>query len=205
MQKSFHPLFTLALHAVCRSTLPVQAAVAATVDRHGRIDVLVDNAGRTQVGAIEETTGDELRALFDLHVFGPFALTRAVLPQMRERGSGAIVMMSSVGGQVVMPGFGVYCGTKFALEGVAEALAAEVQAFGIKAPSRPTTLRCASRSAATPSTRSSATSTPSAPSSRPGRRSPAAPTSTRRERRPRSGRLRPRCAAPRRPRHFPIG
>jgi NAD(P)-dependent dehydrogenase (short-subunit alcohol dehydrogenase family) len=110
----------------------VQAAVAATLDRHGRIDVLVNNAGRTQVGAIEETTDDELRALFDLHVFGPFALTRAVLPQMRERGSGAIVMMSSVGGQVVMPGFGVYCGTKFALEGVAEALAAEVQPFGIK-------------------------------------------------------------------------
>ena len=100
--------------------------------RHGRIDVLVNNAGRTQVGAIEETTDDELRALFDLHVFGPFALTRAVLPHMRERGSGAIVMISSVGGQVVMPGFGVYCATKFALEAVAETLAAEVAPFGIR-------------------------------------------------------------------------
>ena len=112
--------------------MPLDVACAGRRRRHRRparrIDVLVDNAGRTQVGAIEETTGDELRALFDLHVFGPFALTRAVLPQMRERGSGAIVMMSSVGGQVVMPGFGVYCGTKFALEGVAEALAAGVQA-----------------------------------------------------------------------------
>jgi NAD(P)-dependent dehydrogenase (short-subunit alcohol dehydrogenase family) len=109
-----------------------QAAVAEAVDRHGRIDVLVNNAGRTQVGAVEETTDDELRALFGLHVFGPFALTRAVLPHMRERRSGAVVMMSSVGGQVVMPGFGVYCATKFALEAVAGALAAEVAPFGIK-------------------------------------------------------------------------
>jgi NAD(P)-dependent dehydrogenase (short-subunit alcohol dehydrogenase family) len=110
----------------------VDVAVAGALERHGRIDVLVNNAGRTQVGAVEETTDDELRNLFDLHVFGPFSLTRAVLPHMRERGSGAIVMISSVGGQVVMPGFGVYCATKFALEAVAEALAAEVAPFGIK-------------------------------------------------------------------------
>ena len=110
----------------------VEPAVNDAVARHGRIDVLVNNAGRTQVGAVEETTDDELRALFDLHVFGPFALTRAVLPHMRERRSGAIVMMSSVGGQVVMPGFGVYCATKFALEAVAETLAAEVAPYGIR-------------------------------------------------------------------------
>lgn len=110
----------------------VAPAVNDAIARHGRIDVLVNNAGRTQVGAVEETTDDELRALFDLHVFGPFALTRAVLPHMRERRSGAIVMMSSVGGQVVMPGFGVYCATKFALEAVAETLAAEVAPYGIK-------------------------------------------------------------------------
>jgi NAD(P)-dependent dehydrogenase (short-subunit alcohol dehydrogenase family) len=108
------------------------AAIDAAVERHGRIDVLVNNAGRTQVGAVEETTDEELRALFDLHVFGPFALARAVVPHMRERGSGAIVNLSSVGGQVVLPGFGVYCGTKFALEGVSEALAAEVAPFGVK-------------------------------------------------------------------------
>ena len=107
------------------------AAIDAAVERHGRIDVLVNNAGRTQVGAVEETTDDELRALFDLHVFGPFALARAVVPHMRERGSGAIVNMSSVGGQVVMPGFGVYCATKFALEAVSETLAAEVAPFGV--------------------------------------------------------------------------
>ena len=108
-----------------------ESAIADAVARHGHIDVLVNNAGRTQVGAVEETTDDELRSLFDLHLFAPFTLTRAVLPHMRERGSGAIVMMSSVGGQVVMPGFGVYCATKFGLEAVAEALAAEVAPFGI--------------------------------------------------------------------------
>jgi NAD(P)-dependent dehydrogenase (short-subunit alcohol dehydrogenase family) len=107
------------------------AAIDAAVEKYGRIDVLVNNAGRTQVGAVEETTDDELRNLFDLHLFGPFALTRAVLPHMRERGSGAIVMMSSVGGQVVMPGFGVYCATKFGIEAVAESLAAEVAPFGV--------------------------------------------------------------------------
>ena len=113
-------------------TAAAEAAIAEAVEKHGRIDVLVNNAGRTQVGAVEETTDDELRALFNLHVFGPFALARAVVPHMRERGSGAIVMMSSVGGQVVMPGFGVYCGTKSALEAVADALADEVRPFGIK-------------------------------------------------------------------------
>jgi NAD(P)-dependent dehydrogenase (short-subunit alcohol dehydrogenase family) len=108
-----------------------EAAVAAALDRFGRIDVLVNNAGRTQVGAVEETTDEELRALFDLHFFGPAALTRLVLPAMRERGGGAIVQMSSVGGQVTAPGFGAYCATKFALEGLTETLRDELQPFGI--------------------------------------------------------------------------
>jgi NAD(P)-dependent dehydrogenase (short-subunit alcohol dehydrogenase family) len=110
----------------------IGSAVAGAIERHGRVDVLVNNAGRTQVGAVEETTDAELRALFDLHFFGPAALTRAVLPHMRERGSGAVVMMSSVGGQVAPAGFGAYSATKFALEALAESLAAEVTPFGIK-------------------------------------------------------------------------
>ena len=112
-----------------------EAAVAAALDRFGRIDVLVNNAGRTQVGAVEETTDDELRALFDLHFFGPAALTRLVLPAMRNNDPptrGAIVQMSSVGGQVTAPGFGAYCATKFALEGLTETLQEEVEAFGIR-------------------------------------------------------------------------
>jgi NAD(P)-dependent dehydrogenase (short-subunit alcohol dehydrogenase family) len=109
-----------------------EAAVAAAIDRFGRIDVLVNNAGRTQVGAVEETTDDELRFLFDLHFFAPAALTRLVLPAMRAQGSGAIVQMSSVGGQVTAPGFSAYCATKFALEGLSETLQAEVEPFGIR-------------------------------------------------------------------------
>jgi NAD(P)-dependent dehydrogenase (short-subunit alcohol dehydrogenase family) len=105
--------------------------VDAVVDRTGRIDVLVNNAGRTQVGALEETTERELRDLFELHFFGPAALTRAVLPHMRRRGGGAVVQMSSVGGQVTAAGFGAYCATKFALEGLTETLAQEVD-FGVR-------------------------------------------------------------------------
>ncbi len=106
-------------------------AVAHAVERFGRIDVLVNNAGRTQVGAVEETTDEELRALFELHFFAPAALTRAVLPHMRRQGGGTIVQMSSVGGQVTAPGFGAYCATKFALEGLTETLRDEVAPFGI--------------------------------------------------------------------------
>ena len=110
----------------------IAAAVAEVLDRHGHIDVLVNNAGRGVIGAVEETTNDELRDLMDLHFFGPAALTRAVLPHMRERGSGAIVQMSSMGGRFTFPGAGAYSATKFALEGWSEALAKEVDQFGIR-------------------------------------------------------------------------
>lgn len=109
-----------------------QAVVTDVLARHGRIDVLVNNAGRTHVGAAEETTDAELRDLFDVHFFGPAELIRAVLPQMRERRSGAIVQLSSMGGQLSFAGFGAYSATKFALEGFSEALADEVRPLGIK-------------------------------------------------------------------------
>jgi NAD(P)-dependent dehydrogenase (short-subunit alcohol dehydrogenase family) len=108
-----------------------ERALSEALERFGRIDVLVNNAGRTHVGAVEETTDDELRALFDLHFFAPAALTRAILPHMRRQGGGAIVQVSSVGGQVTAPGFGAYCATKFALEGLTETLRDEVAPFGI--------------------------------------------------------------------------
>jgi NAD(P)-dependent dehydrogenase (short-subunit alcohol dehydrogenase family) len=126
-----HPdqLSTIQLDVTDTASAPT--AIADVVARHGRIDVLVNNAGRTHVGAMEETTEQELRSLFELHFFGPAALTRAVLPQMRRQGSGAVVQMSSVGGQVTGPGFGAYCATKFALEGMTQAMSQEVD-FGVR-------------------------------------------------------------------------
>ncbi|MET8580632.1 oxidoreductase [Streptomyces collinus] len=127
-----HPDQVEALRLDVTDAAAIEEAVRDVVARHGRIDVLVNNAGRTHVGAVEETTDQELRDLFELHFFGPAALVRAVLPHMRERRSGAIVQMSSMGGQMSFAGFGAYSGTKFALEGLSEALADEVREFGVK-------------------------------------------------------------------------
>ena len=110
----------------------IAAVVVDVVSRHGRIDILVNNAGRTHVGAVEETSDADLRSLFELHFFGPAALVRAVLPHMRARQPGAIVQLSSMGGQMSFAGFSAYSATKFALEGLSEALADEARAFGIR-------------------------------------------------------------------------
>ncbi|MET7301883.1 oxidoreductase [Embleya sp. NPDC005575] len=127
-----HPGRIEAVRLDVTDTAGIETVVTELVARHGRVDVLVNNAGRTHVGALEETTDAELRALFDVHVFGPAALVRAVLPHMRARRSGAIVQLSSMGGQMSFAGFSAYSGTKFALEGMSEALADEVRPFGIK-------------------------------------------------------------------------
>jgi NAD(P)-dependent dehydrogenase (short-subunit alcohol dehydrogenase family) len=110
----------------------IDAAVKATLEAFGRIDVAVNNAGNGSVGAVEELTMDELRALMEVMFFGAVAVTKAVVPHLRQQGSGAIVQMSSMGGQVSMPGFGAYCAAKFALEGLSEALAAELAPFGVR-------------------------------------------------------------------------
>lgn len=107
-------------------------AVARTLDEFGRIDVVVNNAGHGSVGAVEELELGELRALMEVMFFGAVAVTKAALPHLRAQGSGTIVQMSSMGGQVTMPGFGAYCAAKFALEGLSEALAAEVAPFGVR-------------------------------------------------------------------------
>jgi len=127
-----HPDQVEAIQLDVTDIAAAEAAVAGVVARHGRIDVLVNNAGRTHVGAAEETTDAELRALFDVHFFGPAALIRAALPHMRSRRSGAIVQLSSMGGQMSFAGFGAYSATKFALEGLSEALADEVNRLGVK-------------------------------------------------------------------------
>ncbi|WP_437780948.1 oxidoreductase [Sorangium sp. So ce1097] len=109
----------------------VAAAVEAAIARFGRIDVLVNNAGFGVVGAIEETQGDEVRRVFETNVFGLLAVTRAVLPQLRKQRAGLILNLSSVGGYRSGAGFGVYCSTKFAVEGISEALHAELAPLGI--------------------------------------------------------------------------
>ncbi|MHA7306426.1 oxidoreductase [Arthrobacter sp. TMN-49] len=108
-----------------------EAAVKAAVARFGRIDVLVNNAGRGLLGAVEEASGKEVEAVFATNVFGLLAVTRAVLPVMRAQRSGRIVNMSSVGGFVQFPGWGVYGATKFAVEGLSEAMRGELAPLGI--------------------------------------------------------------------------
>ncbi|QNJ93118.1 SDR family NAD(P)-dependent oxidoreductase [Mycolicibacterium fluoranthenivorans] len=110
----------------------IAAAVDAAVAAFGRIDALVNNAGRGLVGAVEETSDAEARAVFDVNVFGLLAVTRAVLPEMRAQGSGLVINVSSVGGFVAWPGWGVYCATKFAVEGLSDAMKHELEPLGIK-------------------------------------------------------------------------
>jgi NAD(P)-dependent dehydrogenase (short-subunit alcohol dehydrogenase family) len=110
----------------------VGAAVDAAQRRFGRIDVLVNNAGYGLLGAFEELAGHQLRDQLETNLFGAMAVTRAVLPLMRERRSGHIVQMSSVNGVVPGPGGSAYVASKFALEGMSEALAAEVAHLGIR-------------------------------------------------------------------------
>ncbi|BBX24331.1 short-chain dehydrogenase/reductase [Mycolicibacter terrae] len=106
-------------------------AVQAAVQRFGRIDVLVNNAGRGLLGAVEEATDAEVRAVYDTNVFGLLTVTRAVAPVLRAQRSGAIVNISSVGGFVSSPGWGVYASTKFAVEALSEALHAELKPLGV--------------------------------------------------------------------------
>ncbi|WP_223641229.1 oxidoreductase [Corallococcus sp. EGB] len=110
----------------------VQEAVTAALKRFGAIDVLVNNAGYTLLGAVEETSDAELRAAFEPLFFGAVAMTRAVLPHMRERRTGTLVQLTSVAGLVTYPGVGAYSAAKHALEGLSESLAKEVAPFGVK-------------------------------------------------------------------------
>lgn len=110
----------------------VRSAVAAALERFGHIDVLVNNAGFSIIGAVEETPESELRATLELMFFGAVATTQAVLPSMRARRSGTIVQITSTGGLTTAPGFGAYCAAKHALEGLSECLSLEVKPFGIR-------------------------------------------------------------------------
>ena len=111
----------------------VAKAVSEAIETFGRLDVIINNAGYGQLGGLEELSDAEARANYDINVFGTHNMIRAVLPQLRTQQSGHIINISSIAGITGgFPGWGVYCGTKFAVEGLSESLAAEVAQFGIK-------------------------------------------------------------------------
>lgn len=121
----------LPLQADLANEESVGKAVDAAISHFKSIDFLVNNAGYGLIGGIEESSNKEVQAIFDVNVFGLLNVTRAVLPHMRAARSGHIFNISTVFGLIAGAGWGIYCGTKFAVEGLSEALAQEVKPFGI--------------------------------------------------------------------------
>jgi NAD(P)-dependent dehydrogenase (short-subunit alcohol dehydrogenase family) len=109
----------------------ITAAVAAGLERFGRIDVLLNNAGYGAYGVLEATPAEKIRRQFDVNVLGLLETTKAVLPHFRANGSGTVVNISSIGGKVTFPLGSLYHGTKFAVEGLSEALHYELAAIGV--------------------------------------------------------------------------
>ncbi|MGZ3880140.1 MAG: oxidoreductase [Flavisolibacter sp.] len=114
------------------ATEQIAPALQQAIEKFGRIDVLVNNAGYGTIGAIEEFSLEEIRAQMETNFFGAVAVTKEAIPILRNQGSGQIVQISSQSGFRAMAGFGVYNASKFALEGFSEALAQELSPFGIK-------------------------------------------------------------------------
>lgn len=127
-----HPEHALAVKLDVTKQADIVAAMAATEARFGRLDVLVNNAGYGMFGAVEETSPEEYRPMLETNFFGLLETTRAALPMMRPRGGGRIVNISSIGGFYGGAGFGLYAASKFAVEGLSEALSKELEPFGIK-------------------------------------------------------------------------
>ena len=124
-----------AAHAVIldvTETARIAPAIAEIEQRIGAIDVLVNNAGYGHEGILEESSIEDLRRQFDVNVFGAVAMIQAVLPAMRKRRAGHILNITSMGGIITLPGLSYYHGSKFALEGISEALGKEVSDLGIK-------------------------------------------------------------------------
>ena len=121
----------LTLEASLTDEAQVSAAIAEATERFGQIDIVVNNAGYGILGSVEDTSTSDIRTLFDVQLIGTWNVIRAVLPQMRAAGSGHIINVSSIVGLLAFPGWGLYSAAKFAIEGLSEALAAEVADFGI--------------------------------------------------------------------------
>lgn len=110
----------------------VQEAIDAAFAAHGRVDVLVNNAGYGLLGALEDATDAEVAHLFEVNVFGPLRLIRAALPHLRAQGSGHIVNVTSIAGRAPMAGSGAYAAAKAAMEGLSQSLAQEVAPLGLR-------------------------------------------------------------------------
>jgi NADP-dependent 3-hydroxy acid dehydrogenase YdfG len=120
---------TLALDVTDEASM--DAAVAQVTEAEGAVGVLINNAGYSQSGAVESVPVDEVRRQFETNVFGLIRMCQLVLPGMRERGSGTIVNIGSMGGRLTFPGGGVYHATKYAVEAISDALRFEVRGFGV--------------------------------------------------------------------------
>src|SRR5580704_12292863 len=110
----------------------VKTAVAQAYAHFGRLDIVLNNAGYSLVGTIEEASADDVRALYDTNIFGALSVIQAALPLLRKQGGGHILGVSSTLGHVTVPLIGYYCSSKWAFEAIHESLAAEVKPFGIK-------------------------------------------------------------------------
>lgn len=110
----------------------VRTAVAATIETFGAIDVAINNAGFTGVGVTEGYTPEQFQQMFDVNVFGPVRVSRAVLPHMRNRKSGLLIHVSSGAGRLAVPAMAAYCASKFAVEAIADAYHFELRPFGIE-------------------------------------------------------------------------
>lgn len=132
---AFEALAPGKIHAVLMdvtSTEQVNTGIAETIEKFGRIDVLVNNAGYGSLGPVEAVDDTEMHRQFDVNVYGPIRLIRAAMPHMRKQRAGSVLNITSIAGLNGFPGVGVYNGSKFALEGIGEALHQEVKHLGIK-------------------------------------------------------------------------
>jgi len=127
-----YPETALALSLDISNQAQIKNAIEAAEARFGKIDVLINNAGYGFRGAVEEASKEEIRKIFDTNFFGTVEMIQAVLPGMRKRKSGMIMSVSSIGGRFAAPGSGFYSATKFAIEGMSDALRKELTPLGIR-------------------------------------------------------------------------